>query len=96
MTEIKTLILNILGEEFKIKAGGGQLDPDSVGTEEIKNGSVQVEDMDPNSMVNSSDVDEIFNGGPDVGQGGGEDVDIDDEELPGGGFEEPMLEEEGD
>ena len=95
MTEIKTLILNILGEEFKMKAGGGQPDPDSVGTEEIKNGSVQVEDMDPNSIVNSSDVDEIFSGGPDVGQGGGEDEDI-DEDLPGGGFDDPMLEEEDD
>lgn len=89
MEEIKNLVLNILGEKFLITAGGSP-GPDSVGTEEVKNHTLQVEDLDPNAMVNSNDVDEIFNS-PDIGQGGGEDTDDDET-----GFETVADDGEGD
>lgn len=48
--ETKKLVIEISGRNvFELSAGGGasQLGPDSVGTEEIKDGTVRMEDLDP-------------------------------------------------
>lgn len=57
---------------------GGQPGPDSVGTEEIKDGGVHQDDLDPDIEAGEGDIDSIFDnpeGNQDVGQGGGGDSD---------------------
>lgn len=39
---------------------GGQPGPDSVGSEEIKDGSVRHEDLDPEIEAGDNDIDSIF------------------------------------
>ena len=74
---------------------GSQPGPDSVGTDEIKDGGVHQEDLDPNIEAGDGDIDSIFDqNGQDVGQGGG--GDNDEEEGPAGETPEPMVVEEGD
>lgn len=41
--------------------GGGELGPDTVGTDEIIDGSIQLVDMNQNTMAQSGDIDNIFN-----------------------------------
>jgi len=60
---------------------GGQPGPNSVGTDEIIDGGVHQEDLDPEIEAGEDDIDSIFdqNGqNTDVGQGGGGDTDDDD------------------
>lgn len=45
MEEIKRLIIEIDGEEYEMTAGGGQPGHNSVGTEEIKDDSIEMEDL---------------------------------------------------
>lgn len=40
--------------------GGMQPGPDTVGTEEIIDGSIIIDDMNPNTMAQSNDIDNIF------------------------------------
>lgn len=54
MEEIKNLIIDDLGKEYVFRGGGGsgtQPAPNSVGTEEIKDGGVHAEDLDPNMFI---------------------------------------------
>ena len=48
----------------KPQSGGGggscQPGPDTVGTEEIIDGSIILDDMNPNTMAQSNDIDNIF------------------------------------
>lgn len=60
---------------------GGKPGPDSVGTEEIKNGGVHHEDLGTDVEAGDDDIDSIFDGS---------------RENPGGGFQDEMQEEEGD
>ena len=78
---------------------GGQPGPDSVGTDEIIDGGVHQEDLDPDIEAGEQDIDSIFDGqqnsqNTDAGQGGGEDEDLD--EGPAGETPEPVVVEEGD
>lgn len=66
---------------------GGKPGPDSVGSEEIKDGGVHQEDLDPEIEAGDGDIDSIFDGNgqqQDVGQGGEEDSDEDDAALDAG------------
>ena len=89
MEEIKRLVIEIDGEEYEMTAGGGQPGPDSVGTEEIKDGAVEMEDLNADvkdKMTHHYDQqgEGIVLGGivddnsHDVGQGGSEDSDDDE------------------
>ena len=92
--------------------GGGQPGPDTVGTEQIIDGAVEEQDLNDTvknrmTITHDSSTGGLRLGGyakpgnvpanntQDVGQGGGEDEDLDDDQS-GGGFNDPMLEEEGD
>ena len=92
--------------------GSGPLPPDSVGTEQIIDGAVEEEDLHDDVKGRMTVTHDASTGGlrlggyaqagnipvsnsQDVGQGGGEDEDLDDDQ-PGGGFNDPMTEEEGD
>ena len=109
---INQLIIEIDGNEYVFTGGSsGPLPPDSVGTEQIIDGAVEEEDLhddvkDRMTITHDSSTNGLRIGGyakpgevpvnnsQDVGQGGSEDTDDDDQ--PGGGFNDPMLEEEGD
>ena len=105
---INKIIIEYGGDDYVFEGGGGQLAPNSVGTEELKDGAVEMQDLhdDVKSKIQKTydeddetlhmDFEEadVNNSNQDAGQGGGEDEDLDD--LPGGGFDDPMLEEEGD
>ena len=109
---ISKLIIEIDGDEYEFSGGGGGIPaPDSVGTEQIKDGAVEEQDLHDDvkgrmTVIHDRSTGGICLGGyaqagnvpannsQDVGQGGGEDTD--DDENPGGGFNDPMLEEEGD
>lgn len=41
--------------------GGIQPGPNTVGTDEIIDGSIELVDVDPNAFAKNSDIDEIFN-----------------------------------
>lgn len=106
--EIKKVIIEIDGTSYEIAGGGGTPAPNSVGTEELKDGAVEMQDLhedvknkiqktydeDDETLHMDFDEADVNNSNQEVGQGGGEDEDLDD--LPGGGFEDPMLVEEGD
>lgn len=55
MEEVKNLIFDDLGKEYVFRGGSGgsgtQPAPNSVGTEEIKDGGVHAEDLDPNMFI---------------------------------------------
>ena len=91
MEEIKRLIIEIDGEEYEMTAGGGQPGHDSVGTEEIKDGSVEMEDLNAdvkNKMTNRYDAQ-----GEGIVLGG---IVADTQSGGQGGFPNEMEEEEGD
>ena len=92
--------------------GSGPLGPDTVGTEQIIDGAVEEQDLHDDVKGRMTVTHDASTGGlrlggyaqagnipvsnsQDVGQGGGEDEDLDDDQ-PGGGFNDPMTEEEGD
>lgn len=58
------LIYPVSVVDHKKESGGGggmQPGPDTVGTEEIIDGSIILDDMNPNTMAQSNDIDNIFN-----------------------------------
>ena len=106
------LVIEIDGTDWVFEGGGsGPLPPDSVGTEQIIDGAVEEEDLhddvkDRMTITHDSSTNGLRIGGyakpgevpvnnsQDIGQGGSEDTADDDQ--PGGGFNDPMMEEEGD
>lgn len=109
---MNTIVLEMGGDKYVFAGGGGTPGPDTVGTEQIKDGAVEEQDLhedvkDRMTVTHDSSTGGLRLGGyakpgsvpadnvQDVGQGGGEDEDLDDNQ-PGGGFNDPMLEEEGD
>jgi len=91
MEEIKRLIIEIDGEGYEMTAGGGQPGHNSVGTEEIKDGSVEMEDLNAdvkNKMTIRYDAqcEGIVLGG----------IVADTQSGGQGGFPNEMEEEEGD
>lgn len=93
--KINKLIISIGGTDYELDGGGGggQPGPNTVGTEQIIDGAVEMEDLndDVKSKIQKTydeddetlhmDFDEADanNSQHDVGQGGGEDEDLDDE-----------------
>lgn len=60
-----TTIESLKKEIDELKAsgiGGETLGHNTVGTNEIADGSIQLEDMNPNTTAISGDIDEIFGG----------------------------------
>ena len=91
---INKIIIEAGGDEYVFEGGGGgQPGPNTVGTEQIIDGAVEMEDLndDVKSKIQKTydeddetlhmDFDEADgkNSQHDVGQGGGEDEDLDDE-----------------
>jgi len=88
---INKIIIEIDGDEYEFAGGGGQPGPDSVGTEELKDGAVEMQDLhddvkekiqktydeDDETLHMDFDEADVNNSNHDVGQGGGEDVDFD-------------------
>lgn len=87
---INQLIMRWGGNEYVFAGGGGQPGPNTVGTEQIIDGAVEPEDLNEDvieRMTHSYDSENegikiggfVANNSQDVGQGGGEDEDIDDD-----------------
>lgn len=112
MEEISRIIIETGGKEYEFVGGGGVPGPNTVGTEQIIDGAVEEEDLHDDVKGRMTVTHDASTGGlrlggyaqagnipvsnsQDVGQGGGEDEDLDDDQ-PGGGFNDPMTEEEGD
>lgn len=60
--KIKKITFDVFGKEYEFAGGGGegsQPAHDSVGSEEIKNGSVQMEDLDPRIMTTPQEARDI-------------------------------------
>ena len=88
---------------------GVPIPPNTVDSAAIIDGNVEMEDLsdgvkaqiqktydeDDETLYMNFDEADVNNSNPDVGQGGGEDEDLDDEN-PGGEVPEPMEIEEGD
>ena len=88
------LVIEIGGNDYVISGGGGTPGPDTVGTEQIIDGAVQEQDLNDNvknrmTVTHDSSTGGLRLGGyakpgnvpansQDVGQGGGEDEDLDD------------------
>ena len=55
--------ISVLDHKPKEGGGGGgmQPGPNTVGTEEIIDGSIIIDDMNPSTMAQSGDIDNIFN-----------------------------------
>jgi len=56
MEKLNRIVIETGGKEYEFAGGGGQPGPDSVGTEEIIDGSVQMEDLNEgvvNRMTNT-------------------------------------------
>ena len=89
---IDKIIFDINGEEYELSGGGGgQPDHNSVGTEEIKDGAVEMEDLNAdvkNKMTNRYDAQ-----GEGIVLGG---IVADTQSGGQGGFPNEMEEEEGD
>ena len=87
MAETQTfnkLIVEIGGVDYEYAGGGsGPLGPDTVGTEQIIDGSVEMQDLDPNIEAGDDDINSIFdqNQTQEAGAGSGE--------VEGGGAELP-------
>lgn len=87
------LIIQIDGDEYEFASGGGTPGPDTVGTDQIIDGAVEMEDLndsvkekiqkvydeDDETLHMDFDEADVNNSQHDVGQGGGEDEDLDDE-----------------
>ena len=108
---INQIIIEVGGDEYVFSGGGCQPGPDTVGTEQIKDGAVEEQDLhddvkDRMTITHDSSTGGLRIGGyakpGDVPANNTQDVgqgggeDTDDDDQPGGGFNDPMLEEEGD
>ena len=108
---INQIIIEVGGDEYVFSGGGGQPGPDTVGTEQIKDGAVEEQDLhddvkDRMTITHDSSTGGLRIGGyakpGDVPANNTQDIgqgggeDTDDDDQPGGGFNDPMLEEEGD
>ena len=103
---MSTLIIEVGGEEYVFSGSGGTPGPDTVGTEQIIDGAVEEQDLhddvkakiqktydqDDETLYMNFDEEDVNNSMQDVGQGGGEDEDLDDET----GFETGADDGEGD
>ena len=91
---INKIIIEAGGDEYVFEGGGGgQPGPNSVGTEELKDGAVEMQDLhddvkdkiqktydeDDETLHMDFDEADVNNSNHDVGQGGGEDEDLDDD-----------------
>lgn len=107
---MNTIVLEMGGDKYVFAGGGGTPGPDTVGTEQIKNGAVEEEDLHDDvkermTITHDSSTNGLRIGGyakpGEVPANNSQDVgqgggDDTDDDQPGGGFNDPMLEEEGD
>ena len=57
---IKKIVIDVFGKEYEFSGGGGsQPAADSVGTDEIKDGSIQTEDIDPTVFTTAQEARDI-------------------------------------
>ena len=82
---INRLIISMGGVDYELDGGGGggQPGPNTVGTEQIIDGAVEMQDLDPNIEAGDDDINSIFNQNQtqEAGAGSGE--------VEGGGAELP-------
>lgn len=59
--KIKKISFNVNGKDYEFAGGdGGQPGPNSVGSEELKDGAVKHEDLNPDVETSEEDIDAIF------------------------------------
>lgn len=99
--EMSKIIIEINGDEYVMEGGGGggsQPGPNTVGTEELKDGAVEMQDLhddvkgkiqktydeDDETLHMDFDFEDVNNSNHDVGQGGGGNTDDDEVDFDAG------------
>ena len=96
---VSKLIIDCGGIDYVFSGGGGTPGPDTVGTEQIIDGAVQEQDLNDNVKDRMTVTHDASTGGIRIGgyaKPGNVPANSTQDDEPGGGFNDPMLEEEGD